>query len=246
VNRLVRVAVPLSVAALLALTALAAAFSAVELSEVDPLEVAPPSRAPAGPAIGPPSALPTSPPEEGTSLEWIGDVVVLAWLAAAVAGLVLVLRALARRRGRRGAPMRVRALRRAGAAAGAGDSDEAPLLAALDAGLMALSDDDRDPRRAVIACWVRLEEAAVAAGIPRLDTDTAGDLVVRLLRTRGGGAGGGSKVSEPVLSGFAGMYRMARYATHTVDEQMRTQARTALRRLREELAEPAPVSGAVR
>ena len=37
----------------------------------------------------------------------------------------------------------------------------------LDAGLVELDDRTTDPRTAVIACWVRLEEAAAAAGVPR-------------------------------------------------------------------------------
>ncbi|BCB81550.1 hypothetical protein GCM10022251_16910 [Phytohabitans flavus] len=101
------------------------------------------------------------------------------------------------------------------------------VVAALDAGLIDLSDADLDPRRAVIACWLRLEQAAAAAGTPRQATDTPTDLVSRLL--------GEHNVSRDVLAGFADVYREARYATHTVDERMREQARTALQRLRAEL-----------
>lgn len=121
------------------------------------------------------------------------------------------------------------------------DDEDAPwrtteeVVAALDEVLVELSDTDRDPRRAVIACWVRLERAAAAAGTPRHPGDTPADLVARLLRTH--------RVSADVLAGFADVYREARYATHTVDEAMRTQARSALGRLRAELA-GATTSGA--
>jgi Domain of unknown function (DUF4129) len=101
------------------------------------------------------------------------------------------------------------------------------VVAALDAGLIDLSDADLDPRRAVIACWLRLEQAAAAAGTPRQATDTPTDLVSRLL--------GEHHVSGDVLASFADVYREARYATHTVDERMREQARSALQRLRAEL-----------
>lgn len=101
------------------------------------------------------------------------------------------------------------------------------VVAALDAGLIDLSDADLDPRRAVIACWLRLEQAAAAAGTPRQATDTPTDLVTRLL--------GEHNVSGDVLASFADVYREARYATHTVDERMREQARFALQRLRAEL-----------
>jgi Domain of unknown function (DUF4129) len=101
------------------------------------------------------------------------------------------------------------------------------VVAALDAGLDRLSDQDTDPRRAVIACWVRLEEAAAGAGTPRHPGDTSTDLVARLL--------GAHQVSRPVLDEFAAVYREARYATHVVDEQMRAAAVRSLGHLRAEL-----------
>ena len=102
------------------------------------------------------------------------------------------------------------------------------VLAAVDAGLSDLDDTDADPRRAVIACWVRLEQAAAAAGTPREPGDTPTELVTRLLR--------GHDVSAPVLFALAEVYRLARYATHTVDTTMRDQARAALQQLRAELS----------
>ena len=100
--------------------------------------------------------------------------------------------------------------------------------AVLDEGLADLDEQDADPRRVVIACWVRLEEAAALAGIPRQAGDTSTDLVERLLAH--------SSVSGGVLAPFAAVYREARFATHTVDAQMRDQARAALTRLRDELS----------
>jgi hypothetical protein len=109
------------------------------------------------------------------------------------------------------------------------------VLAAVDAGLSDLDDTDADPRRAVIACWVRLEQAAAAAGTPREPGDTPTELVTRLLR--------GHDVSAAVLFALAEVYRLARYATHTVDTGMRDRARAALQQLRGELSrerEPVP------
>ena len=105
-------------------------------------------------------------------------------------------------------------------------------MAALDAGLEELSDGDRDPRRAVIACWVRLEQAAAAAGTPRHRGDSPTDLVGRLLAEQ--------QVDGRVLAALLAVYREARYATHTVDDQMRAQARSALQRLRADLGAGAP------
>jgi len=101
------------------------------------------------------------------------------------------------------------------------------LVAALDAGLEELSDTDRDPRRAVIACWVRLEDAAAAAGTPRHPGDSPTDYVGRLLAEQ--------RVDAGVLAALLAVYREARYATHTVDDRMRRQARSALERLRADL-----------
>ncbi|MEU4772306.1 DUF4129 domain-containing protein [Micromonospora sp. NPDC023644] len=108
------------------------------------------------------------------------------------------------------------------------------VAAALDAGLEVLDDRDTDPRTAVIACWVRLEEAAAGAGVPRLAGDTPTDLVTRLLRGDPS-AGVPAIASADVLAEFAHVYREARYATREVDERTRDQARAALRRLRGEL-----------
>ena len=99
---------------------------------------------------------------------------------------------------------------------------------ALDESLAGLDEADADPRRVVIACWVRLEEAAEAAGIAPAPGETTTELVGRLLA--------GSQVSAGVLDAFAAVYREARFATHTVDTTMRDQARAALTQLRDELA----------
>lgn len=102
--------------------------------------------------------------------------------------------------------------------------------AAVDEGLAELDDGDSDPRRAVIACWVRLEAAAAAAGIPRRAGETSSELVTRLLAAH--------RVSATVLAGLAAIYREARFATHAVDERTRDDARAALRLVRDELAGP--------
>jgi hypothetical protein len=153
--------------------------------------------------------------------DWVGTA---ALVVLTVAGLVLValvvwaiVRDQARRRARKDRPAPVAEEPRTAE----------DLVAALDAGLEELSDTDRDPRRAVIACWVRLEQAAAAAGTRRHAGDSPTDLVGRLLREQ--------RVDAGVLAALLEVYRQARYATHTVDDQMRTQAVSALRRLRADL-----------
>jgi hypothetical protein len=99
--------------------------------------------------------------------------------------------------------------------------------AAVDEGLSDLDVMDTDPRRAVIACWARLEAAAAAAGTAREPGDTSTELVERLLAEHA--------ITVPVLADFAATYREARFATHVVDEAMRDRARAALRQVRDEL-----------
>ncbi|ACZ86826.1 DUF4129 domain-containing protein [Streptosporangium roseum] len=103
----------------------------------------------------------------------------------------------------------------------------AEMRAALRAGLTDLDAGD-DPRRAVIACWLRLEHAAAGAGTPRLAADTPGDLVTRLLAAH--------RVSGPALGRLAAAYRQARYAPHEVTGSLRGTARRALAEVDAELS----------
>jgi hypothetical protein len=103
----------------------------------------------------------------------------------------------------------------------------AEVAAALDAGLDELGRAGSDPRAVVIACWVRLEQAAAAAGTPRRPSDAPSDYVLRLLA--------GHQISRTVLDRFAGVYRQARYDSSPVDESMRGEAVAALEHLRAEL-----------
>lgn len=102
---------------------------------------------------------------------------------------------------------------------------------AAEAGLADL-DEGTDPRRAVIAAWLRLEQAAASAGTSRLPAETPGELTERLLAAHA--------VSPVTLAGLAGLYREARYSRHPVDERMRSDARRALERLRRELTAAVP------
>lgn len=222
-----------AVTLLLAAAALAAGHSAIGASRIPPAADNIPyvpdyPSAEAAPSF-PAEPRDAGPPTSGGIPDWVATTAIVL-LAAAVLGAVgYVLWTLiggALRRTTRAAPTQ-RARRTA-----AGTARE--VVAALDAGLVELDDQATDPRTAVIACWVRLEEAAEEAGVPRLAGDTPTDLVARLLR--GDPAAGVPAIaSADVLDGFAHVYREARYATHTVDARMRDQARSALRRLRGEL-----------
>ncbi|MFI6485410.1 DUF4129 domain-containing protein [Nonomuraea sp. NPDC050663] len=91
---------------------------------------------------------------------------------------------------------------------------------AVRAALQELDDGD-DPRKAVIACWLRLEHEAAEAGVPRLVGDTPQELVARLLADH----------DEEALRQLMGAYHLARYAPHEVSEELRSTARHALARV---------------
>jgi hypothetical protein len=100
------------------------------------------------------------------------------------------------------------------------------VIAALDEGIARLAGDG-DARSAVIACWVRLEEVAQAAGTPRALSDAPADLVTRLL--------GAHHVSTATLTSLADLYRAARYSTTVIDNSMRERALSALSTIRGQL-----------
>lgn len=210
-----------AVVLLVALVAVAAANASVGVRDVAPLPPGTPDVIDAmpTPTRATPSTIELPADESGmvlpagvvTAIKVVGGVLVI--------GIVLALLvAVVRDR------LRVRE-RRAGSARRRTDAAQ-EVVAAVDAGLQELA-TDRDPRGAVITCWVRLELAAAAAGTRRQPGDTPTDLVARLLHEQ--------HVDAEVLAGFADVYREARYATHVVDERMRAQAVDALHRLRADL-----------
>ncbi|MEH0819003.1 MULTISPECIES: DUF4129 domain-containing protein [unclassified Micromonospora] len=224
----------LAVTLLLAAAALAAGHSSIGASRIPPAAKQIPY-VPDYPSAAPAPSIPIEPRSgaertQANIPQWIATVaIVLLGLAILVAlgYLAWTLIRGALRRTTRAVPT-ARARRTA-------EGTAREVVAALDAGLVELDDADTDPRTAVIACWVRLEEAATEAGVPRRTGDTPTDLVTRLLR--GDPAAGVPAIAgADVLDGFAHVYREARYATHTVDARMRDQARAALRRMRGELA----------
>jgi hypothetical protein len=218
----------LAVAALLAGAFVAAVYSEPQV-DIAPLPTPKPSTAGAG---GPSASLASAPaesepPEPRKILivipPWVNVILtVVCVIALAVLAALLVWVVMRDTIQARGRPIEV---------------DEGPakpavpraeeVAAALDAGLADLSDADTDPRRAVIACWVRLERAAAAAGTPRHPSDVPADYVLRLLAAH--------RISRPVLDRFASVYRYARYSTGPVDEGMRSIAVSALGQLRAEL-----------
>lgn len=225
-----------AIAVLLGLAAAAAAHSSIGIRRIPPPADTIPY-VPDYPTAGPTPSVELRPSGAAQAAPahipgWIGTAALVLFGLVIIAGVGLVGWTLIGGAGRRA----TRALPNQVARPATGRTTD-DVVAALDAGLVELDDRDTDPRTAVIACWVRLEEAAANAGVPRHAGDTPTDLVTRLLRSDPP-AGVPAIVSADVLAAFAGVYREARYATHPVDERMRSQARSALQRLRAELTAP--------
>lgn len=112
-----------------------------------------------------------------------------------------------------------------------------------DAGFDTLPDvaaqvvDDRDaqlaalghgqPRNAIVACWLRLEEAVAGAGLPRRPSETSAEFTTRVLA--------GLSVDAGAIHELARLYRVARFSTHDLGETDRDRAVAALRRLHDDL-----------
>ncbi|WP_298888855.1 DUF4129 domain-containing protein [uncultured Serinicoccus sp.] len=161
------------------------------------------------------TAVPTEsrpPPQDGWQVDWL---LVGALLLVVVVVLLIVRALLARDR----------------------DGDE-PLGMEEDEQLAALleasGDDVRyralaegDPRNAVVACWVALEEAVRRSGLPDNPAETASELTRRVLSRW--------EVDETSIRTLSEAYREARFSRHPVSEQQREQAVAALDRIHEGL-----------
>ena len=76
------------------------------------------------------------------------------------------------------------------------------------------------PRNAIVECWLRLETAVVAAGVPRQPADTSTDLMLRVLATR--------PIEPTAIATLAALYREARFSDHPMTEDSRRDAIEAL------------------
>ena len=73
---------------------------------------------------------------------------------------------------------------------------------------------------AIVACWVRLEEAAAGAGVARRPSETPAELTVRLLSR--------FDVPEDAVDRLLALYRQARYSRRRMSADDRQAAITSL------------------
>lgn len=79
------------------------------------------------------------------------------------------------------------------------------------------------PRNAIVACWMRLEEAAAQAGLPRREWETSAEFTTRVIRSH--------LVGTTAIERLAALYREARFSRHPMREGDREAARQALETL---------------
>lgn len=92
------------------------------------------------------------------------------------------------------------------------------------------------PANAVVAAWVRLEDAVRGAGLRDDDSRTSTELVTSVIRGLG--------VRQAPLDQLAALYREARFSRHPVGEEARAGAGEALREIQADLRRVASTTGA--
>lgn len=93
------------------------------------------------------------------------------------------------------------------------------------------------PRNAIVACWIRLEDAVMSAGLTVRGSETSSELTQRVLTAY--------LVDDAALTRLAALYREARFSRHDITEAMRAEAVDALGELHDGLQSPTPSGGGV-
>jgi hypothetical protein len=94
--------------------------------------------------------------------------------------------------------------------------------------------DERDPRRAVVAAYARMERALAAHGLPRQQSEAPAEYLERTLEELSASASSASRLTR--------LFEWARFSDHPVEPGMKAEAIQALEAVRDELTAPlAPV-----
>jgi len=101
------------------------------------------------------------------------------------------------------------------------------VVAVLDEALDDLG-DERDPRRAVIAAYARMEDVLAEHGLGRRPAETPYEYLARVLTDL--------RASERSARRLTELFEWAKFSTHEVSERMRADAVGCLTRLRAEVA----------
>jgi hypothetical protein len=83
------------------------------------------------------------------------------------------------------------------------------------------------PRNAIVACWLRLQQAASEAGMRTRSWETSQEYTVRALHRL--------RLDPPAINTLSSLYREARFSEHEMSESHRDEALAALTRLAAQL-----------
>ena len=86
----------------------------------------------------------------------------------------------------------------------------------------------KDPRRAVIACYARMQRLLPSAGIVSRPSDTPFELLARILQQR--------NVARSSVTTLTESFERAKFSSHSIGESTRAEALAALRDIRDQLA----------
>lgn len=78
-----------------------------------------------------------------------------------------------------------------------------------------------EPRNAIVACWLSLEDAAARAGLARQPAETSVEFTARVLAR--------FSVEYAAVETLSGLYREARFSRHSMTEAQRQRAAASLR-----------------
>lgn len=95
-----------------------------------------------------------------------------------------------------------------------------------------------DPRNAIVACWVAIEDAIERAGIARNPAETSTELTTRVV--------GLVAIDTTAIQALSGLYREARFSQHDLGEEHRERAIALLTRLARQLDEHRPATAVSR
>jgi uncharacterized protein DUF4129 len=87
---------------------------------------------------------------------------------------------------------------------------------------------ERDPRRAVIAAYARMERALAAAGLPRRDAEAPEEYIARVLDE--------IEISPRATGRLTALFAWARFSVHDVRPEMKDEAIETLEQVQHELA----------
>lgn len=114
------------------------------------------------------------------------------------------------------------------------DDDTAGAVAAILDDTLQDIRDERDPRRAVVAAYARMERALAAHGLPRQRSEAPAEYLERALEELSASASSASRLTR--------LFEWARFSQHPVEPGMKQEAIQALEAVRDELTAPlAPV-----